>query len=183
MSEHVCEKKTKSSRLSESSCSVLSEISGSEMKQHSFHTELSPWQQIFPDQGNNRLCHMLMLVDLVWFGLRGLRALHLCKLQRLCGRRSWEAYTAQWLLLWEAVEADCFSILVPLVCKHPGCQLERVWKHKKEQQKPDFLMEFFVFPNLRCKQVGGKRTDRRGKQGFWCLLGRKWNQRSQSCFP
>jgi len=42
MSEHVCEKKTKSSGLSESSCSVLSEISGSEMKQHSFHTELSP---------------------------------------------------------------------------------------------------------------------------------------------
>lgn len=46
-----------------------------------------------------------------------------------------------------------------------------------------FLMEFFVFPSLWCKQAGGKRTDRRGKQGFWCLLGRKLNQRSQYCLP
>lgn len=58
MSEHVCEKKTKSALLSESSCSVLSEISGSETKQHSFHTELSPWQQIFLDWGNKGLCSM-----------------------------------------------------------------------------------------------------------------------------
>lgn len=57
MSEHVCEKKTKSALLSESSCSVLSEISGSETKQHSFHTELSPWQQIFLDWGNKGLCN------------------------------------------------------------------------------------------------------------------------------
>lgn len=49
-------KKTKSTLLSESSCSVLSEISGSETKQHSFHTELSPWQQIFLDWGNKGLC-------------------------------------------------------------------------------------------------------------------------------
>lgn len=55
MSEHVCEKKTKSALLSESSCSVLSEISGSETKQHSFHTELSPWQQIFLDWGKKGL--------------------------------------------------------------------------------------------------------------------------------
>lgn len=49
MSELVCEKNTKSSLLSESSCSILSEIFGSETKQHSFHTHSSAWQQIFLD--------------------------------------------------------------------------------------------------------------------------------------
>lgn len=52
MSERVCErekKNTKSFLLSESSCSILSEIFGSVTKQHSFHSQSSPWQQIFLD--------------------------------------------------------------------------------------------------------------------------------------
>lgn len=51
MSEHVCEKKKKKRYLlSESSWSILSEIFGSGTKQHSFHMQSSPWQQIFLDQ-------------------------------------------------------------------------------------------------------------------------------------